>query len=147
MKNILLLLISILFSFNIFGQIKVTPAEFGRRPQLYQGKTILLSNIPIIIDSEEDNQENNRLKDKTTSTGQKKSHQNSSHLSNEPNCRPPNGWNIIKPQIVNLNRPLCFAINSKIYNRLPKDIMLNCEILLEVDIRGICKINRIRVRR
>jgi hypothetical protein len=44
-----------------------------------------------------------------------------------------------------MNNPLCFAVLSKIYERLPQNQTFNADIVVEVDVRGISQINRIKV--
>ena len=147
MKNTLILLITSLFAVNSYAQNKVVTADFARRPQFYQGKTILLSNITIAVGNDQNNNTQNTSRNRTSSSSHHNNEKNWSSSPGTPRCKPLSGWNLIQPEIPNLNAPMCFAVISKIYDRLPQNKTFKADILVEIDVRGICKINRIRVLR
>lgn len=131
------------------AQTKVSTADFARRPQFYQGKTILLSNVSVNIGEVNHSNNHNNVKGRPRPTPPQQSHneKNWGLALGTPRCKPLMGWNLIQPDIPNLNAPLCFAVMSKIYDRLPQNKTFNADILVEIDVRGICKIKRIRVLR
>jgi hypothetical protein len=55
------------------------------------------------------------------------------------------GWTLVQPQIPNLNTPMCFAVMTKINDRLPQNKQFQADIVIDVDIRGISRIKRIKV--
>lgn len=62
-----------------------------------------------------------------------------------PRCKTLAGWTLVQPQIPNLNTPMCFAVMTRINDRLPQNTPFQADIVIDVDIRGISKIQRIKV--
>jgi hypothetical protein len=62
-----------------------------------------------------------------------------------PRCKTLAGWTLVQPNIPNLNTPMCFAVMTKINDRLPQNKQFKADIVIEVDVRGISKIKRIKV--
>jgi hypothetical protein len=146
MKNLTFFIIALMFSGVSLAQTKVATDDFARRPQFYQGQTILLSNVSIATGSAVIQNETKQNKPQSTRTRQDEKNCNSYivYLA-PPRCKVKQGWNLINPQIKGMNNPLCFAVLSKIYERLPQNQTFNADIVVEVDVRGISQINRIKV--
>jgi len=140
-------LISLLTIGFIFGlsqaQTKVVTADFAKRPHFYQGKTISLSNVRITTGNISNN-DRNKI-NRSAPTGNFSNEKDWGYFISPPRCRPAIGWTLINPEIPNLNTPLCFAVMSRIYDRLPRNSSFNADILVEVDVRGVSQIKRIRV--
>lgn len=62
MRNLLFLLVFSMWGGLLQAQTKVSTADFARRPNFYQGKTILLNNISIVAGEIEQSNPANRAK-------------------------------------------------------------------------------------
>lgn len=146
MKNLSLCIIALLISGFSLAQTKVATDDFARRPQFYQGKTILLSNVSIATGTALIQSEAKQNKTQKTRTRQDEKSWNSciTYLV-PPRCQVKQGWNLITPQIKGMNTPICFAVMSKVYERLPQNENFNADLVIEVDVRGISQIKRIKV--
>jgi len=128
------------------AQTKVETADFARRPQFYQGQTILIRNVSISTGNVISNdQVQSRSRQRPNPNINKSNEKSWDILSTPPRCNPASGWTLINPTIPNLKTPLCFAVRSKIYSRLPQNKSFNADIVIEVDVRGISQIKRIRI--
>jgi hypothetical protein len=146
MKNLSLCIIALIFSGVSLAQTKVATDDFARRPQFYQGKTVLLSNIPIATGTALMQNEAKQSKTQKTRPRQDEKTWNTYVIYLvPPRCQVKPGWSLVNPQIKGMNNPLCFAVLSKIYDRLPQNQTFNADIVIEVDVRGISQIKRIKV--
>ena len=147
MKNLFLLFIVSLMGGLLQAQTKVSTADFARRPNYYQGKTILLNNISIVAGEIEQSNPANRAKSrpKPQTRTQDLNEKVWTIAAGTPRCKTLAGWTLVQPQIPNLNTPMCFAVMTKINDRLPQNTPFQADIVIDVDIRGISKIQRIKV--
>jgi hypothetical protein len=134
----------------VFGQSqaqnKVATSDFARRPHFYQGKTILLSNVAINTGNASSNDQSKaKSRPRPTPLQNNLNEKIWMFTATPPRCRPATGWTLINPDIPNLNSPLCFAVMTRIFDRLPQNKSFNADILVEVDVRGVSQIKRIRV--
>ena len=147
MRNLLFLLVFSLWGGLLQAQTKVSTADFARRPNFYQGKTILLSNVSVIAGEIEQNEPINKAKSRP------KPQTRTQDLNEKfwavplgiPRCKTLAGWTLVQPQIPNLNTPMCFAVMTKINDRLPQNKQFQADIVIDVDIRGISQIKRIKI--
>lgn len=150
MRNLLFLLVFSLWGGLSQAQTKVSIADFARRPHFYQGKTILLSNVSIVAGEILQNERVNKAKSRPrpqTRTQDLNEKVWTIMTVGIPRCKTAAGWSLVQPQIPNLNTPLCFAVMSKIYNRLPQNKQFQADIVIDVDTRGISRIKRIKVHK
>lgn len=147
MRNLLLLFVFGLWGSLSQAQTKVSTADFARRPNFYQGKTILLSNISIVAGEIEQNSTNNKAKSRPKPQTRTQDLNEKVWIISPgtPRCKALAGWTLVQPQIPNLNTPMCFAVMTKINDRLPQNKQFQADIVIEVDIRGISRIKRIKV--
>jgi hypothetical protein len=147
MKNLFLLFIVSLMGGLLQAQTKISTADFARRPHFYQGKTILLSNVSIIAGEIGQNDRVNNAKSRPRPQTRTQDLNEKIWISTvgTPRCKSLAGWTLVQPQIQNLNTPLCFAVMSKIYTRLPQNKQFQADIVIDVDTRGISRIKRIKV--
>jgi hypothetical protein len=146
-RNLLFLLVFSLWGGLLQAQTKVSTADFARRPNFYQGKTILLSNVSVIAGEIEQNEPINKAKSRP------KPQTRTQDLKEKfwavplgiPRCKTLAGWTLVQPQIPNLNTPMCFAVMTKINDRLPQNKQFQADIVIDVDIRGISQIKRIKI--
>ena len=147
MRNLLFLLVFSLWGSLLQAQTKVSTADFARRPNFYQGKTILLSNVSVIAGEIGQNEPINKAKSRPKPQTRTQD-LNEKFLSvplGIPRCKTLAGWTLVQPQIPNLNTPMCFAVMTKINDRLPQNKQFQADIVIDVDIRGISRIKRIKV--
>jgi len=147
MKNLFLLFIVSLMGGLLQAQTKISTADFARRPNFYQGKTILLNNISIVTGEIEQSNPNNRAKSRPRPQNRTQDLKEKfwTIAVGTPRCKTLAGWTLVQPQIPNLNTPMCFAVLTKINDRLPQNKQFQADIVVEVDIRGISRIKRIKV--
>ena len=147
MKNLFLLFIVSLMGGLLQAQTKISTADFARRPHFYQGKTILLSNVSIIAGEigQNDRVNNAKSRPKPQTRTQDLNEKVWTIAVGTPRCKTLAGWTLVQPQIPNLNTPMCFAVMTKINDRLPQNTPFQADIVIDVDIRGISKIQRIKV--
>lgn len=147
MKNLFLLFIVSLMGGLLQAQTKVSTADFACRPNFYQGKTILLDNITIVTGEIEQSNSNNRAKSRHRPQNRTQDLKEKvwTIAVGTPRCETLAGWTIVQPQIPNLNTPMCFAVLTKINDRLPQNKQFQANIVIEVNIRGVSKIQRIKV--
>ena len=147
MRNLLFLLVFSMWGGLLQAQTKVSTADFARRPNYYQGKTILLNNISIVAGEIEQSNPANRAKSrpKPQTRTQDFNEKVWTIAAGTPRCKTLAGWTLVQPQIPNLNTPMCFAVMTKINDRLPQNTPFQADIVIDVDIRGISKIQRIKV--
>ncbi len=157
MKKGLFILLVGLLSGQIFAQTKVSSADFARRPHYYQSKTILLENIVFSMGAAAGISENKNM------GASKRANRNPSNTVSSPNhnekiwslffdndnprCKELKGWTLIDPEIPGLNTPMCFAVMNKVHQRLPQKGMFKADIMVEIDVRGISQIKRLRIRK
>ena len=147
MRNLLFLLVFSLWGGLLQAQTKVSTSDFARRPNFYQGKTILLSNVSVIAGEIGQNEPINKAKSRPKPQTRTQD-LNEKFLSvplGIPRCKTLAGWTLVQPQIPNLNTPRCFAVMTKITDRLPQNTQFQADIVIDVDIRGISRIKRIKV--
>lgn len=145
-KTFFLAITAIVYSGLIHAQTKVAIDDFARRPQFYQGKTILLSNVSITIGSAPIRNEAKQTKtQKTRTRADEKYWDCAITTAVPPRCQVKSGWSLVNTQIKGMNNPICFAVLSKIHSRLPQNQIFNADIVVEVDVRGVSQIKRIKV--
>ena len=147
MRNLLFLLVFSLWGSFTHAQTKVSTADFARRPHFYQGKTILLSKVFVVAGDIDENEPRNNAKSRPRPQTRTQD-LNEKYWTTPlgiPRCKTLAGWTLVQPNIPNLNTPMCFAVMTKINDRLPQNKQFKADIVIEVDVRGISKIKRIKV--
>lgn len=145
-KTFFLAFTAIVYSGLIHAQTKVATDVFARRPQFYQGRTILLSQVTITTGTSGNQNEARQTKGQKTRVRQDEKYWNFyASVVVPPRCQVKSGWTLVYPQIKGLTNPICFALVTKIHDRLPQNKTFNADIVIDVDVRGISQIKRIKV--
>lgn len=147
MKNWLLLLTFTALSSITHAQQQVSLSDFARRPQFYQNKTIVLKNVQVFV-SDENNQSGSSLRStpQRNTNNRSKSEKTISVLT-PPRCFAKKGWTLLYPVIPELKTSLCFAVMSRMNDRLPQTGSYQADITVQIDVRGVSEIRKIRVLR
>lgn len=144
------------------AQQMVQESDFSRRPQFYQNKTILIRNVLFNQDENGSNMRgpnrnpsqrpspnpmprNNRRRVNRGENQPTHGYGGEKFSMLPPRCRPTGTNVLVYPVFEQLQMPLCFQVMRRIEERLPKG-EFRADITLQVDVRGISTIKRIRVR-